>query len=117
VPQSVPEQLAPETVQLTTVLVVPVTDAVNSLDFPAPTVTCVGRIETFTCGGGGGGGGGLEPPPQLPNTIAETTASSRKTFRLRMIASADCLSDAGILATRFGWRSDGAVTGYKNSAV
>jgi len=57
-------ELPPEalfTVQATTVLLVPVTAAVNCCELPARTFAGLGATETWMCPEGGGGGEVCEP--------------------------------------------------------
>lgn len=77
VPQAVPEQPEPETLQVTVVLVVPETVAVNCWVRPRRSeATEAGETVTVMVGGGGGGGGD-EPPPPPPQAAREAASTTR----------------------------------------
>jgi hypothetical protein len=82
----------PPALQLTAVLVVPVTVAVNWTDPPGATVAPGGDIETVTLLGGGGGGllvlEPLPPPPQAAVKAAIKMQNILARDALRNIESA-----------------------------
>lgn len=84
----------PLTDQLTVVLVLPVTVAVNCCDSPVSIVAADGLTETVMAGGGGGGGGpATEPPPQALCKVARAARHSGRYLRT------SCLRDAMVLST------------------
>jgi hypothetical protein len=61
----------PFTLQVTEVLLAPVTAAVSCRVFPSNTLPLGGVTATVTVGGGGGGEPELAPPPPQPGKIAK----------------------------------------------
>jgi hypothetical protein len=64
-PQVLPLHPVPAILQLTAVLLVPVTVAVNCCVAPATTVTVAGETETLMAGGAGGSGFADAPQPMM----------------------------------------------------
>ena len=83
----------PFTPQLTAVLVVPVTVAVNCCVPPKGTVAAEGPMLTAMAGGGGGGGGeGLPPVAPQPASQALTAQSVKKSERAERLGWAGARS-------------------------
>jgi hypothetical protein len=64
----------PFTLQVTALLLTPLTVAVNCIVFPSSTSPLGGVTDTVTVGGGGGGGPELVPPPPQPGKIAKASS-------------------------------------------
>ncbi len=91
VPQAAPPQLGPETLQITTVLLEPVTVALNCRRAPRKTVAEDGM--TLTLMPGGGGAGTIAPPPPHPSVRAPQAriADAWGTAKRTLVRPAYCL--------------------------
>ena len=77
VPQAAAAQPVPETVQVTAVLGVPVTEAVNCCLVPAGVVALAGETTTVI----GGGGGALPELPQPENSKGKQDSEKKRAAR------------------------------------
>jgi hypothetical protein len=83
--------VVPFTCHVTAKFVVFVTVAEKTTEPLTATFCDTGETATVT-------GGGCEPPPQFGKSSTDTIATVSRKFRLRILTSAQCFTDAGTLA-------------------